>query len=46
MATLIGLTWAAGGERQLKGKKKKEQEMAINVCKIHIIWWAQDIVLV
>lgn len=29
----------------MKGRKRKEQEMSIDVCEIHVIWWAQDMVL-
>lgn len=36
---------AAGRKRWGKGRKRKDQEIAINVCKIHIIWWAQELVL-
>lgn len=35
----------AGRKRWVKGRKKKDQEIAINVCKIHFFWWAQDPVL-
>lgn len=31
--------------RRMKGRKRKEQEMAINACKIHIICWARGTIL-
>lgn len=35
----------AGRKRWVKGRKRKDQEIAINVCKSHLFWWAQDLVL-
>lgn len=35
----------AGRKSWVKGRKRKDQELVVNVCKIHIFWWAQNLVL-